>query len=156
MWIQVWTQSLLFHWDVNSTCNSDPKTYIQGGWARMAPSWEGRDDGEEKRWWQLIGVIPYRAVTDQTRLQGCCHLGSLTYSTSEPDTELGPHITRLLSILTFKKALSLCSEVKKTQGPHHFLLNLYNLFNFAILWFSHLYLKIIKAPVPHWAAGRIK
>lgn len=71
----------------------------------MAPSWKGRDDGEREMMMATDRCDAYRAATDQTRLQGCCHLGSSTYSTSEPDRELGPHITRLLSIPTSKKTL---------------------------------------------------
>lgn len=64
----------------------------------MAPSWKGRDDGEREK----------MMVTDRCdSLQGCHRPNKVArlLSPGELDTEPGPHITRLLSILTSKKAL---------------------------------------------------
>lgn len=69
-----------------------------------------RASGETKEDGNGLTQFLLRSVTDRTRSHGCLKelpvtLGSLSRSRAEPDMELGPHLTHLLSILSSKEAL---------------------------------------------------
>ena len=69
------------------------------------PSWKGRDDGEREKMMATDGSDSFQVCHRPNKVLGLLSPGELDPLSAEPDTELGPNITHLLSILTSKKAL---------------------------------------------------